>query len=259
VTLTQYIESLRVAVPSAEHIELDKEKELQYMLTHRYRFARILASIPRDRKTLRLLDIGTTPFTIFIKERYPQYDVWSLDRTPLLEARCTAHGVRLRICDLDNEPLPFDEEFFDLIIFTEVLEHVFAPPNQVLSGIRRILRPEGKLVISVPNIACLDNRIKLLMGISVLESANHQLNKDWVHGHGHIHEYTMKEMVGVLENCGFQILRKGFLRRPFWESLTMPGQTWSSRVLHSAYCTARAVWPAFGTHVFIEGQRRSIK
>lgn len=45
--------------------------------------------------------------------------------------------------------LPFADDTFDAIICSEVLEHIF-PYNEVLSEIRRILKPEGQLCVSVP-------------------------------------------------------------------------------------------------------------
>lgn len=255
--LGQYIASLASSDVSTDHVGLNKSEELDYMFSHRYRFERIAAAIPCSPEALRVLDIGTTPFTFFIKQRHPNYDVWSLDRTALLKRRSAACGVELRVCDLDDEPPPFDDDFFDLIIFTEVLEHIFAPPSEVLVGIRRILRPQGKLIISVPNLAALKNRIKLPLGISVLPAADNQMKKGHVHGHGHLHEYTLKEIAALLENCGFAITRKGFLRPRVSDALSMPGHSWTQRLLRGAYHTAQALWPAFATQILIECYRES--
>lgn len=50
----------------------------------------------------------------------------------------------------DAQALPFVDRFFDEVICTEVLEHVVAP-FRVLMEIRRLLKPSGHLVLSVPN------------------------------------------------------------------------------------------------------------
>jgi len=97
-------------------------------------------ALPASSERLRVLDIGTTPNTLLIKQLRPDFDVWTLDLTDLLKDRCEAGGVHLRTCDLGNEPIPFEDGFFDLVIFTEVLEHLFGPPSDVLRETRRILQ-----------------------------------------------------------------------------------------------------------------------
>ena len=52
--------------------------------------------------------------------------------------------------DLDSERLPFDSNSFDLVVFSEVMEHLRFPQS-ALAEIHRVLRPEGSLVGSVPN------------------------------------------------------------------------------------------------------------
>ena len=86
-----------------------------------------------------------------------------------------------------------------------MLEHVFAPHTDVLREVKRIIRPSGRLILAAPNIASLVNRIKLLFGVTPLENADNQMKKEWVHGHGHIHEYTRKELLSLCKSLGFKI------------------------------------------------------
>jgi len=165
----EYLTLLRSEEELSSYIELDKDRELAYMKGHEYRFKEIINSIPRSSNPIKILDIGTTPFTIFIKETYPHYEVSTLDRTNLMESRCKAKNIQFKTCDLDEQSIPFKDDCFDFVIFTEVLEHVFALPTEVLREIRRIMCMGGKLILSVPNIAALYKRIKLLFGIKHME------------------------------------------------------------------------------------------
>ncbi len=62
-----------------------------------------------------------------------------------------------------EEPLPFDPESFDVVVAGELLEHLrFA--DQTVSEIRRVLRPRGLFVGSVPNAYRLKNRLRFLLG-----------------------------------------------------------------------------------------------
>lgn len=204
-----YFRLLSTTSDSSAYIEMDRRRELQYLGGAIDRFEAITAAIPaqapRCEGPARLLDVGTTPFTLYLKQAFAQYDMWTLDRTPLMEERCNKHGVRFVVGDLDTGCLPFPEGYFDVVVFTEVLEHVFAPASDVLGEIRRILSPGGVAIIGVPNIARLSNRVRLLMGKSPLDPADVQLNKDWVHGHGHLHEYTRNEISSHCASTGFQV------------------------------------------------------
>ena len=51
------------------------------------------------------------------------------------------------ICTLDSIPKP--DFHYDAVLLTQVLEHV-PDPEKVLREIRRILKPGGKLLVSVP-------------------------------------------------------------------------------------------------------------
>lgn len=51
-------------------------------------------------------------------------------------------------CDL-TKPLPLDDSRFDTIILSSVLEHI-PEPEQLWSEMARVLRPGGKIILSVP-------------------------------------------------------------------------------------------------------------
>jgi ubiquinone/menaquinone biosynthesis C-methylase UbiE len=65
--------------------------------------------------------------------------------------------------DIDSEPLPLPADSFDVVVFSEVMEHVRFP-QQALREIARVLRPGGQLVGSVPNAFRLRNRLRFLAG-----------------------------------------------------------------------------------------------
>jgi SAM-dependent methyltransferase len=83
----------------------------------------------------------------------------------------------------------------DYAVFTEVLEHLhyhYIP--LILSKISRALKPEGVLVLTTLNIASLFGRLRLLLGIQPIY-------------HYHAREYTMKEVVSLLREAGFEVVK----------------------------------------------------
>jgi SAM-dependent methyltransferase len=59
--------------------------------------------------------------------------------------------------------LPFNDQFFDIVICTEVIEHV-TETRQMIAEINRVLKKEGKLILSTPNLTSLGNRIGMILG-----------------------------------------------------------------------------------------------
>jgi SAM-dependent methyltransferase len=82
------------------------------------------------------------------------------DRDALAEAQKL--GIETRWADLD-EPLPFPDASFDVLVAGELLEHL-RDPRQLVAEARRVLRPGGTLVASVPNAYRLKNRLRFLAG-----------------------------------------------------------------------------------------------
>ncbi len=87
-------------------------------------------------------------------------------------------GFELRCCDLYSElfrldgveitrgdlsgTLPYSSGSFDYITSLDGLEHIDSPP-QAFREYRRLLKPGGHLIISVPNIMNIEERVKWLL------------------------------------------------------------------------------------------------
>ena len=73
-------------------------------------------------------------------------------------------GINAVRVDASRDALPFDPESFDLILCSEVIEHLYNP-DFVVDEFKRVLRPSGKIIITTPNLAAWYNRVLLLAGI----------------------------------------------------------------------------------------------
>ena len=123
-----------------------------------------------------------------------------------------------------GEPLPFENEVFDCITMIGVLEHVFDVYDFVREC-RRVLKPQGVLVIEVPNLAYFKHRIRLALGYLPVTSSPH----GWADGYGwdggHLHYFTKDTVTGLLTDEGFKVSKIMESRAPFakqrsyWTSL----------------------------------------
>ncbi len=82
------------------------------------------------------------------------------DREALAEAEKL--GIETRWADLD-QPLDFADASFDVVAAGELLEHL-RDPQRLVAEIRRVLRPGGTFVASVPNAYRLKGRLLFLIG-----------------------------------------------------------------------------------------------
>ncbi len=109
-------------------------------------------------------------------------------RTALETARCRLVGA-----SLTSPPLPFRDQEFDLITFSEVLEHLPGPSIlPLLAEAHRVLRPGGRMIVTSPNLVGLPYRLMLLCGRSPFDlPIETSFAPDT---YGHIHLYTPEEV-----------------------------------------------------------------
>jgi SAM-dependent methyltransferase len=124
--------------------------------------------------------------------------------------------------------LPFGDRSFDLVFMAEVIEHLVDPAG-ALEEVRRILRPHGYLILSAPNLACLPNRLLLMIGVQPLFS---EVSEEHIHGRwlrtfgqggqpvGHLRLYTKRALQEFISSSGFQVLR---MRGPAFHEAGLTG------------------------------------
>jgi 2-polyprenyl-3-methyl-5-hydroxy-6-metoxy-1,4-benzoquinol methylase len=89
-------------------------------------------------------------------------------------------------------------EQFDVVSCYECLEHLPHSPKSVMRKITSLLAPGGRFVMSVPNIARIENRTRLLKGRTVHEKFAELYHDGEPYFAGHHHEYTIAEVKWML-------------------------------------------------------------
>jgi SAM-dependent methyltransferase len=122
-----------------------------------------------------------------------------VDREALAEA--AKLGIETRWADVE-QPLPFEDESFDVVVAGELLEHV-RDPERLVADARRVLRPGGRLVGSVPNAYRLPNRLRFLRGLAPERDPTH------------LHMFTPRDvavLLGGFEDVEVRLISSRFLR-----------------------------------------------
>ena len=130
-----------------------------------------------------LCDAGTVPVGVELAEA-------ALER-----ARRNVPGADLRLVEPDGS-LPLDHASVDLVWCSEVLEHV-ADTAHALLEVRRVLRPGGRLLVTVP----FHGRAKgALIALTRFDAHFDPLGQ-------HLRFYTRSSLTGTVRSSGFEDVR----------------------------------------------------
>jgi len=128
-----------------------------------------------------------------------------MDVTPLVEVTALLrkkHPISFVQGNIETDPLP-EPGGFDVIIMTEVLEHLNHQPVPTLRKIHEALSDGGSFFLSTPDADQGWGRrhtyYRRLEEIPVLKAGSSRLIDD------HIWHYTHDELTGVLAQAGFAI------------------------------------------------------
>ena len=120
--------------------------------------------------------------------------------------------------DLNGTRLPLEDNSIDIITCNHVLEHIFYTEN-LIQEFKRILKPTGICIISVPNLSAWINRLFLLFSIQPLgtevgvNSIDYGLWLPYFKKHvnnlnvgaaGHIRNFTPRSLQDITEQAGFK-------------------------------------------------------
>jgi len=157
-----------------------------------------------------VLDVGSHLLHFSMAATALGYDVRCADvpyfvNYALNHARQKAYGIsEVRACDLASHALPYDDGTFDVLNFSEALEHLNFNPLPVIREFWRVLKPGGVAIITTPNAVRLGRRLQFLAGRNVFADL-HDLC--WGEPFGiHYREYTLSEVARLLEWGGFGVV-----------------------------------------------------
>ena len=102
---------------------------------------------------------------------------------------------------------------FDLILLTEVLEHLCIHPVDILRPLIQALSSQGRLYLTTPNFFALEKRQLMQRWLNPQE-VYPEADGNW-DGHHHHREYCLTEMLPFIEQAGGRL--KGFYYSGCWE------------------------------------------
>ena len=105
--------------------------------------------------------------------------------------------------DVEDVSASLPEGYFDLILYADILEHL-TEPWRILASHRRLLQPQGYILLSVPNVRHWRLLYDLVVrGRWVYQDIGGTLDR------GHLRFFTRNELLTMVKEAGFQPLAEG--------------------------------------------------
>ncbi len=150
-----------------------------------------IRKIMKYKKEGQVLDIGCGDGTLLLHFKEKGWDTYGVDISGPAH-RLTRDKLKQNIFNCELKDCHFPDRYFDVITLNHVLEHVMNP-NDELREIYRILKNDGILFLSVPNIDSFQFKI----------SKEHWFHLDLPR---HIYHYSLISIKDLLEKNKFIII-----------------------------------------------------
>ena len=184
------------------------QEETHYLKYHLERLTyttNLVQSIINKRETSKILDIGPHFLThCFLKLLKPQLSISTLGfaNERLFPQKYAVEHFELDLNDCVSDDINTSGAEFDLIVFSETIEHLHTSPTTIILFLSKLLKKQSGagILIQTPNAASFLKRIKLFMGQNPYEKIREDRTNP-----GHFREYTMRELEEYAHETGFKV------------------------------------------------------
>lgn len=148
-------------------------------------------------KGSRILDVGSAGGYMDRALQAEGHAVTAIEIDPVSAEQARPYCAEILVGDVEALDLGAWAGYFDYVLLGDVLEHL-KDPEAALQKVLQTLKPGGKVVACVPNVANLYVRLKLLAGRFDYEPKG-------IMDAGHLRFYTMHSFRALLQRAGLEI------------------------------------------------------
>ncbi len=178
-----------------------KFKQEEYLIFHALRFHELACAIKNLPNISTILDFGFGGNSYALQELFPTALVSVADRPQMqlpADRFHSTHSVDLEDDRLDQIDMGAR---FDMIVFSEVIEHLRMHPARVIRFLLRHLTPTGSMIITTPNLFSRNKMRQINLRRTPLPTVH--LEYSQADGpHFHFREYAQKDMLGMIDGGG---------------------------------------------------------
>lgn len=165
----------------------------------------------------KLFDVGcgSGEFGALVKRDFA-CSVYGIDINKQAVKKSTQNGLIAKVANIEDR-WPFKDSFFESVSCIQMIEHLVNPDFFLIES-KRVLKKNGLLIITTPNLAAWFNRLLLLFGnqpffteVSTIDKTlglkftrNLTPNRKPL---GHLRVFTLKALKEIIEMHGFEIVK----------------------------------------------------
>jgi len=184
----------------------------------------LILKLLKDGRKVKVLDVGcgeTAGFK-FLEEKallagvpLANLEYHAVDNNPAIEPLLKDTKIIFHLFDIMNMEQLFEKESFDVIVASEIIEHV-VETDRFINILKSLLKPDGYIYLTTPNLASWHARLWLLFGFQPLatevsciraEFGKGSILSKYYHGNAitHIRVFTLKALLDFLKYHGFKV------------------------------------------------------
>ena len=202
-----------------------REREIrEYMHESAQRFNFILSLVEKElshKKRLKILEIGADPFglTALMLELWGSRvelfctvrssEIWP-GRSNRIESKhywikSTSRVLKVPAWEfnVERDTFPFQDNGFDLVLFTSVIEMLIYSPTHAIMQIHRVLKEDGVLIVNTPNALKIQRLFRHLLNMS----SEFPYSSYGVYGRPN-RLFTLPELEKLLQECNYEIVER---------------------------------------------------
>lgn len=171
----------------------------KYIESNRSEMVRFITNIPKTS-----LEVGCrgASYSKLLKNTFPGLETWGIEpETEQLLVEEAKSNLDIFINEyLNSNTKDLPKKYFDLIVFNDVLEHMYDPWD-VLMASKNLLTENGIIIMSIPNV-----RHKSILK-NLLFHDNFEYREEGLTDITHIRFFTKKTIIKMMEDCGYKIIK----------------------------------------------------
>jgi len=160
----------------------------------------------------KVLDVGCSSGNfgeVLIKRKNCVVDGIELDKDDVKRAAKKLHRVyRLNV---ESDSLLRLKDKYDYLYFGDVIEHLFNP-LATLKKVKSLLKPNGSIIFSIPNMGHISVRLELLKG-------NFEYTETGLLDKTHIRFFTLDEVKRVFNESGYAVEKLDYVEKDYPKKL----------------------------------------
>lgn len=158
----------------------------------------IVKEVNKTKNKLKILDVGCARGHLSgALKKLGENTVCGIELSEIAAKEAEKYLDEIIIGNIEEIDLPYPAEYFDVIVCSNILEHLFDPKN-VLIKLKKYLNKNGILLVVLPNVAHYTVRLALLRG-------KWEYQDTGILDVGHIRFFTKKSAVKMFKEAGYSV------------------------------------------------------